>query len=271
MTERIAQIAYVAKDGSRPFYYANAHEKDQVPLDLRAMPVGDARTLDATVDREGFQLVRHQSAITDWTDRAALEAIHRNEVAALIKVLTGADEVQVTAPGILRYSEKSGKAGSSDNSHPARFVHIDINDVTAAQFATRGAGGRAFKRCAAYNLWRALSPAPQDIPLALCDVRTVASEDLIVADAIFDPPANAAGAPAPEWSFESWVVAHNPAHRWHFYSNLSADEAVLFKTNDSDPGRAHCMPHVAFDDPLAPADAPPRVSIEMRATCYWWS
>jgi hypothetical protein len=265
MTQRIAQIAYVANDGIRPFYYANAHEKDHVPLDLQPMPVIDARAIDAQVDREGFQLVRHQSAITDWTDRAALEAIHKDEVAALIKDLTGADEVQVTAPGILRYSEKSGKAGSSDNSHPARFAHVDITDVTAAQFATRGAGGRAFKRCAAYNLWRALSPAPQDVPLALCDARTVAAEDLILADAIFDPPNG-----APEWSFESWVVAHNPAHRWHFFSNLAVDEAVLFKTNDSDPARAHLMPHVAFDDPLAPEDAPPRVSIEMRATCYWW-
>jgi hypothetical protein len=256
----------VARGGPRPFYYANAHEKDQVPIDLRPMPVRDARGIDAQVDREGFQLVRHTSAITDWTDRAALDAVHKGEVAALIKALTGADEVQVNAPGILRYSEKSGKAGSSDNSHPARFAHIDINDVTATQFAERGSGGRAFKRCAAYNLWRALSPAPQDVPLALCDVRTVATEDLIVADAIFDPPNG-----APEWSFESWVVAHNPAHRWHFYSNLGADEAVLFKTNDSDPARAHCMPHVAFDDPLAPADAPPRVSIEMRATCFWWA
>jgi hypothetical protein len=265
MTQRIAQIAYVAKDGSRPFYYANAHEKDRVPLDPRPMPVHDARAINAHIDREGFQLVRHRSAITDWTDRAALEAIHKGEVAALIKALTGADEVQVNAPGILRYSEKSGKAGSSDNSHPARFAHVDINDVTAAQFAERGADGRALKRCAAYNLWRALSPAPQDVPLALCDARTVAPGDLILADAIFDPPNG-----APEWSFESWVVAHNPAHNWHFYSDLSADEAVLFKTNDSDPARAHCMPHVAFDDPLAPADAPPRVSIEMRATCYWW-
>ncbi|MFM5923826.1 MAG: CmcJ/NvfI family oxidoreductase [Novosphingobium sp.] len=271
MSARQAQIAYVARDGSRPFYYANAHEKDRVPIDLRAMPVRDARTIDAHVDREGFQLVRHRSAITDWTDRAALDAVHRGEVAALIKDLTGADEVQVNTPGILRYSEKSGKAGSSDNSHPARFVHVDINDVTAAQFAERGSGGRAFKRCAAYNLWRALSPAPQDVPLALCDVRTVTAEDLIVADAIFDPPPNPDGTAAPEWSFESWVVAHNPAHRWHFYSDLAADEAVLFKTNDSDPARAHCMPHVAFDDPLAPADAPPRVSIEMRATCFWWA
>lgn len=266
MKDRTALIAYVERGGSRPFYYANAHEKDQVPVDLRAMPVRDARAIYADVDREGFQLVRHRSAVTDWTDRDMLAAIHRDEVAALIQQLTGADEVFVTSPGILRYSEKSGKAGSSDNSHPARFAHIDINDVTAAQFAERGAGGRAFTRCAAYNLWRALSPPPQDVPLAFCDIRSVAADDLIVADAIFDPPDG-----APEWSFESWVVGHNPAHQWYFFADMTADEAVLFKTNDSDPTRAHCVPHVAFDDPLAPADAPPRISIEMRATAYWWA
>lgn len=263
--EREALIAYVARDGSRPFYYANAHEKDRVPLDLRPMPVHDARAIEAGIDREGFQLVHHASAVKDWTDRKELIAVHCGEVAELIRAVTGADEVFVTSPGILRFSEKSGKAGSSDNSYPARFAHVDIDDVTAAQFAERGAGGRAFRRCAAYNLWRALSPPPQDVPLALCDARTVAADDLIVADAIFDPPG------APEWSFESWVVAHNPAHRWYFYPDMRSDEAVLFKTNDSDPARAHCIPHVAFDDPLAPADAPPRVSIEMRATAYWWA
>ncbi len=262
---REAQIAYVERQATRPFYYANAHEKDQVPVALHPMPVHDARAIDAQVDREGFQLVRHRSAITDWTDRAALEAIHRDEVAALIKDLTGADAVQVTSPGILRFSEKSGRAGSSDNSHPARFAHIDINDVTAAQFAERGAQGRKFIRCAAYNLWRAISPPPQDVPLAFCDARSFTGADLIVAQAIFDPVDG-----SPEWSFESWVAAYNPAHRWFFYPDLQVDEAVLFKTNDSDPARAHCVPHVAFDDPLAPADAPPRISIEMRATAYWW-
>ena len=266
MTARVARIAYVARNGARPFYYANAHENDRVPIDLRPMPVHDARMIAAKVDREGFQLITHRSAITDWTDRAALDAVHRGEVAALIRELTGADDVQVNAPGIVRYSEKSGKAGSSDNSHPARFAHVDINDITAAQFAARGSEGRTFRRCAAYNLWRALSPAPQDVPLALCDARSVSATDLIVADAIFDPPGG-----APEWSFESWVVAHNPAHDWFFYPDLGIDEAVLFKTNDSDPDRAHCVPHVAFDDPLAPAEAPPRVSIEMRATCFWWA
>ncbi|MDE2596556.1 MAG: hypothetical protein KGL44_06745 [Sphingomonadales bacterium] len=266
-----ALIPYSGRGLPRPFYYANAHEKDRVEVALHPMELHDARAIDAGIDREGFQLVRHVSKVTDFTDAEAVRSIHPAEVRALIRDVTGADEVQITSPGILRFSERSGKTGSTDNSHPARFAHIDINDATAVQFAARGAQGRAFSRCVAYNLWRALSPPPQDVPLAFCDARSFTAEDLIVADAIFDPPANRDGTPAPEWSFESWVVAHNPAHRWYYYPNMTADEAVLFKTNDSDPRFAHCIPHVAFDDPTAPADAPPRVSIEVRATCYWWA
>ena len=259
-----ALIPYAGRGLPRPFYYANAHEKDRVEIDRRMMPMHDARGIGATIDREGFQIVHHASAVTDFADRAQVAAIHPAEVSTLIRDLVGADEVFVTSPGILRYSERSGRTGSTDNSHPARFAHIDISDATAAVFAARGADGRAFRRCAAYNLWRAISPPPQDVPLAFCDARTLAAQDLIVADAIFDPPG------APEWSFESWVVAHNPAHRWYWFSDMTADEAVLFKTNDSDPARAHHVPHVAFDLPDCPADALPRVSIEMRATAYWW-
>jgi hypothetical protein len=51
---------------------------------------------------------------------------------------------------------------------------------------------------------------------------------------------------------------------------MKANEALVFKTNDSDPARAHCVPHVAFDDPDCPDDALPRASIEMRATAYWY-
>jgi hypothetical protein len=34
---------------------------------------------------------------------------------------------------------------------------------------------------AVYNVWRVLSPPPQDMPLAVCDARTVAREDLVAA------------------------------------------------------------------------------------------
>ncbi len=258
-------IAYSSRAIARPFYYANAHEKDRVDVQLVPMSVASARQLAASVDVEGFELLDHVSAVSDFSDHEQVAAVHVPEVIALLKQVTGADEVQVTPRGILRFSEKSGKQGSSDNSHPARFAHIDISSKTAAEFATRGAAGRKFRRCAAYNLWRALSPAPQDVPLALCDARSFSRDDLIVADAIFDPPGG-----APEWSFESWVVAPGPGHRWFYYPDLNRDEVILFKTADSDPERAQCIPHVAFDDPSAPDHAPPRISIEMRATCYWW-
>jgi hypothetical protein len=43
-------------------------------------------------------------------------------------------------------------------------------------------------------------------------------------------------------------------------------EALLIKCYDSvDDGRARFTPHCAFLDPSAPADAPPRQSIEVRA------
>ena len=59
-------------------------------------------------------------------------------------------------------------------------------------------------------MWRALSPPPQDVPLALCDARTLAHADLIAADAVFetgfDPLAGGfdAGLPANQ-VFSQWI------------------------------------------------------------------
>lgn len=260
-----ATIAYSGRKFARPVYYANAHEKDEVDIIPVPMPMYDARLAGTTIDREGFQIVAHKSVVSDFADREEVARVHMREIEELVQAATGADFVHVGAPGLLRFSERSGKAGSLNNSMPARFAHIDISDATACAFAGRGAAGRPFLRCAHYNVWRAISPPPQDVPLAFCDARSLCAQDLIAAEAVFDAPDQ------PEWSFEGLVVAHNPAHRWHYFPQMTIDEAVLFKTNDSDPARAHHVPHVAFDLPDCPADACPRVSIEMRATAYWWA
>ena len=259
-----AWIAYSGRKFARPRYYANAHERDEVEIAPVLMPVSDARAARPKIDREGFQLVAHESAVRDFANREEVARVHMREIEELVWAETGADFVHVGAPGLLRFSEKSGLAGSLNNSMPARFAHIDISDETAARFAQAGAKGRAFARCAHYNLWRAISPPPQDVPLALCDARSLALADLIAADAVFDEPGK------PEWSFEGLVVAQSAAHRWYAFSDLTAGEAILFKTNDSDPARAHHVPHVAFDLPDCPENASPRVSIEMRATAWWW-
>jgi len=51
---------------------------------------------------------------------------------------------------------------------------------------------------------------------------------------------------------------------------MHSGEALVFKTNDTDPAAAHCVPHGAFDNAECPADAPPRVSIEMRGCAFWF-
>jgi hypothetical protein len=262
----IAEIAYAARMTVRPRYHANDISRDVLEIDRQMMTLTDGRVVCPSLDVQGFTLVNHRSAVSDFADPAVVWDLHRGEIINLITAETGADAVIVSSPGLLRYSERSGKAGAFNNSRPARFAHIDVSDATAAAFAAQAQpAGRGVARFAHFNIWRALSIPPQDVPLAVCDARSVAPVDLIFADAIFDE------AGKPEWSFEGLVVAHNPGHRWHWFRDMTIDEALIFKTNDSDPARAHNVPHVAFDDPNCPPAAAPRVSIEMRATAYWFA
>jgi hypothetical protein len=260
-----AQIGYSARTERRPFFYANAHDKDFVPLAPVEVAIADARGIAADLDREGFTLVEHRSALTGLTDLAAVKERHAPEVAELIRAVSGCDHVAMTPFGILRFSERSGANARHDNSHPARFVHVDMaSEPAAAARAKAAPPGRTVLRSAHYNVWRVLSPPPQDVPLGLCAYDSLAPGDLIDCDAIFDPLDG-----SPEWGFPNYLLAHNPAHRWFYYANMHPGEALMFKTSESDPARAQLMPHGAFDNPLAPPDAPPRVSLEMRATAFW--
>lgn len=259
-----ASIAYAARAGFRQRYYANDHARDTVVVEPHAMALADGRAAPPRLDREGFCLVPHASGIANFEDRDEVAGHHPAEIVELLLGLTGADEVLVTSPGILRFSERTGRAGTLNNSMPARFAHIDTTAETARQFAARSLPpGRTARRHAHFNVWRAFSGPPQDVPLACCDARSVAPEDLLVADAIFDEPDGR------EWGFESWLVAHAPAHRWVWFPAMTRDEAIVFRTSDSAGGMA--VPHVAFDNPLAPPDAPPRASIEMRAVAFWYA
>jgi hypothetical protein len=260
-----AAIAYAGRGVARPRYHSNDTSGDLLDIQPLQMEIRDARGQEMTLDGAGFTLCDHRSAVEDFTDRSAVDAIYRQEIVSLIANLSGAHLVLVNSPGVLRFSERSALSGQLDNSRPARFAHIDISDATAAAFAQRAApDGRRLTRFVHYNIWRVFSPPPQDVPLAVCDARSVTASDLIFADAVFNSPNK------PQWSFEGIVVAHHSGHRWHWYSDMTRDEALVFKTNDSDLSRAHCVPHVAFDNPQAAAQVAPRASIEMRAIALWF-
>ncbi len=138
---------------------------------------------------EGFELVAHASEILDFKDAVEVARVHPKEIERLLLEVTGADYVRHPQSRGVAIRGRVKDAGKYFNSLPARFIHVDISDATAERFAHRSMPksiGRGLRRFAHYNVWRALSPPPQDIPLAVCDARSVALADLICADAVFD-------------------------------------------------------------------------------------
>ncbi|HEV2700526.1 MAG TPA: CmcJ/NvfI family oxidoreductase [Steroidobacteraceae bacterium] len=253
---------------TRPRFHANDNTLDVLNVVPRAVAIHDARhpTTAASLDVEGFRLYPHQSAVKDFRNKGEVEAVHVEEIRRLLLAVSGADQVVVTGAGILRFGERSAESGALNNSRPARFVHIDCSDATAATFYARSRpdNGRRVRRSAQYNVWRAITPPPQDVPLAVCDARSITADDLLPADAIFDRD----GAVA--FAFEALLLRHNLRQRWFFYSNMGPEEALVFKTNDTDGNCAHCVAHGAFDDPRCPPGVVPRASLEMRGIAYWF-
>ncbi|HUN75208.1 MAG TPA: CmcJ/NvfI family oxidoreductase [Steroidobacteraceae bacterium] len=263
-------VNYVAPMAVRPRFYANDHSRDILQLDPRTVRIEDARAREtpASLEREGIALVAHRSGVADFRSTTEVAAVHPAEIEALILELSAADAVVVNGTGVLRFGERSPESGRLNNSRPARFIHIDCSDATAARFAERARpqrDSRPLRRFAHYNIWRTFSQPPQDVPLAVCDARSVEPQDRVPADAVFDV------AGQPEWSFEGLVVRFNPGHRWLYFSNMTRDEALVFKTHDSAPDAPSQVPHSAFDDPTCPPAVPPRASIEMRAIAYWFA
>jgi hypothetical protein len=253
-----------------PRYHAMDASRNVHIFDPRVVEIRETRSnLDRPrLDREGFQLIPHTSAVRDYLDATQLERVYFAEIRDLIRTVTGARAVAIAATPFVRFSERSAKSGQLKNSRPARFVHIDYSDARGKAlaeqvFATLDDRDWHYRRFAHYNVWRVLTPPPQDIPLAVCDARSLQREDLIPAIAVFD------FAGVPERTAESIVLRSNPAHRWHYYRDMTPDEVLMFVTNEADPLRPHHVPHTAFDDQNCPADAAPRSSIEIRAVAYF--
>ena len=266
-----ADINYVAEMDTMPYFYAKDHERDNLDLVTRRVTIADMRdAIDPPVlERDGFELVRHASRVRDFEDAEEVAEVYTAEIEELIRRITGADFVSVTTGGVLRFSNKTPRPDLI-NSLPAGFAHIDYSRSGFDTFAARNLSGRDDRdellagRYAAYNVWRVLSPPPQDMPLAVCAGPTMADSDRLEGEARIDGPGMSE---EDEIRFGSSLIRPNRAHRWYWYSDMTPDEALIFKAFDSDLSRVQGCPHTAFANPDPAAN--PRASIETRAYCYW--
>jgi hypothetical protein len=226
-----------------------------------------------TLDDHGFCLAHHHSDITDWEQQYGPATEYAAQVCEIGKSLSGADLV-VTMGGMVR----SSGATSANVQPPAAEAHVDFTQRSAERIARRmyeraRPEGPGFRRFITFSLWRVLSMPPQDMPLALCEGRSVRDDEgtqntKVDVDVI--PTGEALWAPIEgEEDMTAATIFHrSPQHRWWYFPDMTPDEVIFIKLYDSDHRTAWRCPHTAFRDTTRP-DVRERRSMEFRAVAYF--
>ena len=108
------------------------------------------------------------------------------------------------------------------------------------------------------NVWKPIRGPVKQVPLAICDARSIGPGQLLDADLIY-----------PDRTGEVSMLTYSPEQRWYYVPEMLPEEALLLKCFDSEHDRARFTAHSAFDDPTSAADAPPRESIEVRTLVFF--
>jgi hypothetical protein len=259
-----APLTFITPQDTKPVFESSAitggaprvfFDTERHTVDIHNMrPFADAFTLD----REGFELLQHETA-ADLYDDDAVEKVYYPEIKALLRAVSGASRVVIF--DATRRSDAGAGAKNRDGLRgPASRVHVDytaksgpqrVKDLLGEDEAKRlfDTGARIIQ----INVWRPIRGPVQRSPLALADAASVRPEDLVATDQVF-----------PDRVGEIYHLAYDPAQRWYYAPEMTPDEVLLIKGYDSLTDRARFTPHGAFDLPDTPEGAPPRESIEVR-------
>jgi hypothetical protein len=226
-----------------------------------------------TLDEHGFRLGNHRTEIADWERNYGPDTPYAIQVCEVAKRLCGADFV-VPMGGMLRCSGQT----SATVQPPAAEAHVDFTQRCAERIAGNwykkaNPDGPGYSRFICFSLWRALSPPPQDMPLALCEGRSVRDDEgthntkvdvneIPTGDALFAPIEGEENMAA------ATIFHHSPDHRWWYFPDMTPDEVIFIKFYDSDHRTAWRCPHTAFRDSSRP-DAQERRSMEFRGIAYF--
>jgi hypothetical protein len=260
-------LNYLAPTKERPRTYTNdpppGEPRTTVVSESHVVPIRNLRPVASAIslDREGFSLVHHDTAVADFYDDDEVKSVYYPEVERALKDATGAYRVFIFDHTTRRRipDVEDSRTGVRQ---PVARVHVDHTARSGPQRVRDLLPNKANEllqgRVQIINLWRPIRGPLKDSPLAVCDAGTVSFDDLVPSDLVY-----------PHRVGETYQVTYNPAHRWFYVPEMGADEALLLKCFDSKTdGRARFTPHTAFRDPTAPADASPRESIEVRTLVF---
>ena len=216
---------------------------------------------DFVLERNGFRFVPHDSRVVNFFDEDEVHRVYYPEMQALVKAETGAARVEVfdhtlrTADEELREARKIREV--------VRRVHNDYTEWSGPQrvrtFLPQEADDLLRRRFAVIQVWRPIRHPVETWPLAIADAQSISPESLVVTERRY-----------PERIGQTYAITFDPGHRWYWFPRMRPDEALVFKTYESQKaGRARWTAHTAFEDPTTTPDARPRESIEIRTLAFF--
>ncbi|MFQ5953929.1 MAG: CmcJ/NvfI family oxidoreductase [Kiloniellales bacterium] len=263
-----ASLVYLADTRVKPVTYnppprtgLPRRDGNYAPFTVR---IRDGRAIagELSLDRQGFVLARHDSAVADLYDDDEVRGVYYPEIERLVKRVTGASKVLIFDH--TRRADDGGKPGARAERAPVRLVHNDYTEESGPRrvrdlLDPDEAKERLKNRFAEFNVWQPIAGPVRRSPLALADSRTIAPDDLVKVDLVYE-----------DRTGEIYHGLYNPNHRWYYFPAMTVGEVVLIKCYDSETdGRARFSLHTGFDDPATPVGAPTRESIETRAFAFF--
>jgi hypothetical protein len=250
-------VSYSGEPGAAPTQHTGKYEERRVTVH-NGRPLADRLSLE----RQGFILINHETKVRDFYNDEEVRSVYYPEMERLVKELTGATKVLIF-DHTLRTEDEATREEKKVR-EPVRRVHNDYTEWSGPQrvrdlLPADEASERLRQRFAVIQTWRPIRKPVQSAPLAIAEARSLARKDLIPTERKY-----------PDRVGEIYHITFNPEHRWFYFPNMQRNEALVFKTYDSEKdGRARWTAHASFDDPTSPADAPPRESIEVRTLAFF--
>ncbi len=268
-----ADVQYIVEGEQPPIYYASSAGRNASftlnwDLQNHDVEIRDARDIGTDYGGEenglpdiGFKLIQHRSAVNNFLDGDEISGTYEDEIEAILKSLTGARRVHIFDHTV-RASDPEVREQKQIR-EPATLVHNDYTPKSGYVCLDENLGDDAEDlaqgRFQIINLWRPLVDPVLNFPLVLCDARTVGRADLVATERRSSTHVG-----------EILLATFSLQHRWYYFSNMTSEEILVFKTFDSaDAGRTPGSIHTSIDIADAPSDAPPRESIETRAFVFY--
>src|SRR5687768_4656160 len=216
------EIPYTVETGenlvNETFGPNNIRRRKTGTHELKPMQIQNGRMLadQLSLDENGFVFVEHKTKMRDFFDDEQLQFIYYPEVEQLIKTTSGAKRVV-----IFDHTLRSGNEGEREEKlirEPVLSAHNDYTEWSGPQRVRDLMGDEADKllegRFAIIQVWRAINQPIQSNPLAVADARSVAFEDLMIAERRY-----------PGRIGQTYRLRHNPEHRWFYFPQMRRDEA----------------------------------------------